>query len=430
MAVRFGTFLERLPINPATKATALLSFGLVANLMPSATFAATIPAIDLAWGLQASEAGWIGGIYFAGYAASVPVLASATDRLDGRWIYVGCSLLGAISSLAFAWADGFWVGLLLRFLSGVALAGVQMPGLKLLADRSSGRARARGSAIYTASYALGAAGSFLLAGVVESISGWRLTFVVSAIGPLLAVAAIPLLPAPSQALPAIAISHDFRPILRDRALMAYVLAFAGNTWEVFAVRVWFVAYLTWILSLPGNDLSLPAPAVISGIASLIGFPVNIIIAELTLRYGRRVIVATCLFSVLVCVALAATAGGPIPVVLPLLVLVQITSIADVGALTSGAVEAAGAARRGAALAVYAFSGYVTAFFGPVVAGIALDQFGGARSPEGWTAAFAAIALGSAVAAWAVGTVHPRSSSAQPTRNNTGSVRSRTERGPG
>ena len=221
---------------------------------------------------------------------------------------------------------------------------------------------------------------------------------------------------------------DFRPILRDRALMAYVLAFAGNTWEVFAVRVWFVAYLTWTLGLPGNDLSLPAPAVISGIASLIGFPANLVVAELTLRYGRRVIVATCLFSVLVCIALAATAGGPVLVVLPLLVLVQITSIADVGALTSGAVEVAGAAQRGAALAVYAFSGYVTAFCGPVVAGIALDQFGGARSPEGWTAAFAAIALGSAVAAWAVGAVHPRSSPAQPARGDTGSIRPRTERG--
>src|SRR4051794_16566183 len=227
MSMHFGIFVERLFISPATKATALLSFGLMANLMPSATFAATIPAIDLAWGLHSSKAGWIGGIYFAGYAASVLILASATDRLDGRWIYIGCSLLGAISSLAFAWADGFWAGLLLRFLSGVALAGVQMPGLKLLADRSSGRARARarGSAIYTASYALGAAGSFLLAGVVEGISGWRLTFVVSAAGPLLAVAAIPLLPAPT-ALAGAGIRFDFRPILRDRALMAYVLAFA------------------------------------------------------------------------------------------------------------------------------------------------------------------------------------------------------------
>ena len=85
---------------------------------------------------------------------------------------------------------------------------------------------------------------------------------------------------------------------------------------------------------------------------------------------------------------------------------QATSIGDVGALTSGAVEAADAARRGAALAVYAFTGHVTAFAGPVVAGVALDWFGGAGKSEGWSAAFAAIALGSAVAACAVAAARP------------------------
>ena len=103
-----------------------------------------------------------GGIYFGGYAASVPILASATDGIDGRWIFVGCSLLAAGSSFAFAGcADGFWMALLLRFLNGVALAGVHMPGLKLLVDRVAGRARARGTAIYTSSYAVGTAASFL-----------------------------------------------------------------------------------------------------------------------------------------------------------------------------------------------------------------------------------------------------------------------------
>ena len=48
----------------------------------------------------------------------------------------------ALASFAFAGiADGFWMALVLRFLSGVALAGVHMPGLKLLADRVAGRAR-------------------------------------------------------------------------------------------------------------------------------------------------------------------------------------------------------------------------------------------------------------------------------------------------
>jgi hypothetical protein len=141
---------------------------------------------------------------------------------------------------------------------------------------------------------------------------------------LLAIAAITLLPAISDPLPGGAFVLDFRPVLRDRALMAYVLAFAGNTWEVFAVRVWFVAYLAWTLSLPHNYLPLPGLAVISGLASLAGFPVSIAVAELALRYGRRVVVATCIISVLVCLGLAATAGASTLVVLPLLVLAQIT----------------------------------------------------------------------------------------------------------
>jgi hypothetical protein len=187
----------------------------------------------------------------------------------------------------------------------------------------------------------------LVAGIVEGFSGWRSTFIVSGIGPLLALAVIPLLP------PVLADSHaaaprlDFRPIFCNRPLMAYVVALAGNTWEVFAVRVWFVAYLTWILRLPGNRLALPGPAVISGLASLVGFPVNIAVAELALRYGRSMVITTCVISVLVCVALASTAG------------------------------------------------------------VALDWFGGAGRPEAWSAAFAAIALGSAVAACAMAAARPR-----------------------
>ena len=381
---------------------AVLTFGLMANLAPMATFAAVMPEITEAWGLTASQAGWIGGIYFGGYAACVPILASATDKIDARWMFVGCSLLGALASLAFAGiADGFWMAFALRFLSGAALAGVHMPGLKLLVDRVAGRPGARGTAIYISSYALGSAGSFFLTGFVDAAFGWRASFTASGIAPLLAIVALALLPAASKSPPARAGALDFRPVLRDRALMAYVLAFAGNIWEVSAVRAWFVAYLAWTLSLPGNALTLPALAVISGLASLAGFPVSIAVAELALRYGRRVITATCLISVLVCLALAATAGGPTLLVLPLLVLVQITSIADAGALSSGAVAAADPARRGTALAAYAFIGYTSAFAGPVAVGLAIDSFGGAGSAMGWAAGFATMALGSAAAAGAM-----------------------------
>lgn len=376
------------------RATALLAFALMVNLAPIATFAAVLPEISTVWGLSASQAGWIGGIYFGGYAVAVPVLANMTDRVDGRWVFAASSLLGAVASLVFAvGADGFWAALVLRLFGGVALAGVHMPGLKLLAERTHGRGRERGSAVYSAFYTLGAAGSFFLAGAVDAVSGWRAAFALSGCVPLAAIGALVLLPPPSEPAATAAFTLDLRPLLRNRLLLAYVLAFAGNIWEVSAVRAWFVAYLAWDFGLPHQRLYGPSPAVISGLASLAGFPASLLVAECALRWGARAVVAACAGSVLVLLALAGTAGGPSVVVLPLLVLAQIASLADASALTAGVVAAADPARRGAALALFAFVGYTAAFIGPVAVGFALDGFGGSH-PIGWSAAFVTMALGS------------------------------------
>jgi MFS family permease len=115
---------------------------------------------------------------------------------------------------------------------------------------------------------------------------------------------------------------------------------------------------------------------------------------MALRWGKRAVVATCAGSVLVLLALAGTAGGPSIVILPLLVLAQAASLADASALAAGAVAAADPARRGAALALFAFVGYTAAFIGPVAVGFALDMFGGAAHAIGWSAAFVTMALGS------------------------------------
>ncbi len=387
----------------ATGATIALSFCLVANLVALMTFPAVLPEVSAEWQLTASEAGWIGGIYFAGYAVAVLFLVSAADHVDGRWIVVGSSLLGSGASLAFAGlADGFWPALAARFLGGIALAGVHMPGLVLLTERSRGPQQARSVSIYTASYALGSAGSFFVAGLVDALFGWRATFIAAGIGPLLAIAAVAFLSdAPARQRPAGPIL-DFRSVLANRGFMAYVLGFAGNTWEVFGIRVWFVACLSWTLHLPGNELDLPNPALISGLASLAGVPASIVVAELAIKWGRsRVITATCVVSVAVCLALAATTGSAIAIVLPLLILLQITSFADVSALGVGAVMLADPARRGAALAVYALAGFTTGFLGPAAVGLSLDWFGGIDSSLGWTAAFLTLSLGSTAAGLAV-----------------------------
>ena len=389
--------------NSATGATAALSFCLVANLVALMTFPAVLPEVSADWQLTASEAGWIGGIYFAGYAIAVLFLVGATDRVDGRWIVVGSSLLGAGASFAFAGlADGFWPALAARFLGGVALAGVHMPGLVLLIERIGGPKQSRSVSIYTSSYALGSAGSFFVAGIVDAVFGWRATFLAAGIGPLFAIAAVGCLsPAPARQTPA-GPFLDFRSVLANRAFMTYVFGFAGNTWEVFGIRVWFVACLSWTQHLPGNELDLPNLAVISGVASLAGVPASIVVAELATKWNRsRVIIATCVVSVAVCLALAATAGGQVAIVLTLLILLQITSFADVSSLGVGAVIFSDPARRGAALAVYALAGFTTGFLGPAAVGLSLDWFGGVDSRTGWTAAFLTMSIGSTAAGLAI-----------------------------
>src|SRR5262245_44701839 len=382
----------------ASLLTAQFTFILVTNLVPLMTVPTVLPELQAEWHLSASEAGWLGGIYFAAYALAAPILGSAADRRDGRWLLAGSSLLGAAASLAFGlWADGFWIGCLLRVASGVAMAGIHMPGLKMLADRLDGPAQGRGAAIYTSSYALGNAGSSLVAGAFTALFDWRASFIAGGVAPLLALPVLGLVP-PVAKRAATVEPVALRTLLRNRAAVAYILAFAGNTWEVFAIRVWFVASLAWTLSLPGNGIELPNLGIVSGLAALLGVPVSVAVAELSVR-GRRatVIAMTCAVSVAVCLALAVTAGGSVFVVLPLLVLLQVTSFADVSALAGGIVAATEPRHRGKLLGVYATAGFASGFLGPTVVGTVIEQFGGIQHPGAWSAAFVTMALGSMVA---------------------------------
>src|SRR3989304_4633163 len=78
-------------------------------------FPALLPPFFSEWPLTNTAAGWISGIYFAGYMAAVPALVSLTDRSDPRRIYIACTALGGISNLGYAlFANGFAEALVFR----------------------------------------------------------------------------------------------------------------------------------------------------------------------------------------------------------------------------------------------------------------------------------------------------------------------------
>ena len=252
-------------------------------------FPALLPAFRQEWGLSNTQAGWISGIYFAGYAVAVPVLTALTDRVDAKRVWLGSTVMTALAAAAFALAaDGFASALVLRFLGGFGLAGTYMPGLKAVVDRTGGKRQPQWMSWYTASFSLGTSGSFLVAGGVAAVWGWRTAYGLAALSAMGAAALVALLVAPVRPPPhsGKAALLDFRPVLANRAVMGYVLAYAAHMWELFGLRSWMVAFLAVVAARQGEAPAL-SPATVATLASVVAMAASIGGAEWAVRCDRR-----------------------------------------------------------------------------------------------------------------------------------------------
>jgi MFS family permease len=367
------------------------------------SFAALLPSFTRDWSLSNTEAGWIGGIYYAGYTAAVPVLVTLTDRIDPRRIYLLSTATGGLACLAFAlFADGFWSALVLRALAGAGLAGTYMPGLKALTDRLAGTAQARAVAYYTSSFGIGASASYVFTGQLDVLLGWRGTFGAAAFGSAVAyvIAAATLRAAPPPTSHVVPSLLDFRPVLRNRAVIACVIGYAAHNFELFGFRSWIVAFLAFSASLSTRGEFSLDPTLIAAGVTILSLPGSIIGNEIALKLGRRgTIIGTMSLSALAASLIGFAAPLPMAALVPLTLFYAGLVSADSSALTSSAIASADPRYRGMTMALYSSVGFVGAFLGPLAFGIALDLVGhysGGASVVGWGVAFAVLGAGVAV----------------------------------
>ena len=364
-----------------------------------AVFWGLLPTFIDEWGLTNVEAGAVNGILFFGYLAAVPVLVSLTDRMDPKRIYLFSMALTGLSSLGFAlMAEGFRTAALFRLIAGIGLAGTYMPGLKVLSDRLQGPTQSRAIAFYTGGFSIGSALSFFLAGELGAALGWQWAFAVAALGPLAAVALVAFILPPTAAAeyrdPDAPITHllDFRPVLRCRAAMGYVFAYACHIWELFAYRSWMVAFLVYAAAIhPRPGGAVLSATVIAMIVNLLGVPASILGNELATRFDRRrVISVVMIISALIAFSMGYAASLPYWLVAVLSVIYGMAIMGDSASLTAGLVREAPAGYRGATMAVYSCIGFSGAFLGPLVFGLALDLSGSGRTIGSWSAGFITI----------------------------------------
>jgi len=367
-----------------------------------ANFAALLPDFMVLWDLSNTEAGWIGGIYYAGYVVAVPLLVGMTDSVDAKRIYLFSIGVGVVASLGYAvLAEGFWSAMVFRFLSGIALAGTYMPGLQILNDRLSVDDRQRSLPWYLSAFSLGTAASFYLTGWLAARYEWPLVFLLAAVAQLACLLLI--LTSVSPRKPNVLKSSDrhpldFRPVFTNRVAVAYIWGYTGHSYELFAYRAWIVAFLVFAAAVSGTAIGSEAIAGYAAVFSLVGMPASVLGAHLALRHDRRQTVSVVMgVSVITGCSLGFLGAAPFMVVVLIAGLYSGFIMGDSAALTGGTVAAARAGERGATLAMHSVWGFSGGFLGPLVVGVVLDLAGGRQSIQGWGLAFIAMAGGSALA---------------------------------
>lgn len=372
----------------------------------SGTFAALLPDFIDLWSLSKADAGWINGIYHAGYLGAVPFLVSLADRAPPRRIFYASAALGTAANLGFAFfAEGFWTAMLFRMLGGVSIAGAYMPGLKLLSDHLERRFpdydHSRGVAFYVSGFGLGLSLSFFLSGVINEQWSWRAAFAISALGPLSSVVILQTCvagPDPAARAPK---THllDFRPVLRRGRVMAYVLAYTAHNFELFAFRSWAVAFLAFAATAgpdPAAAAAFPlSPATIVAAAILIGPAGSVLGNELSRSIGRPLAVSLLMFaSAAMAAGFGFLADQAYGLVVAAAVIYCVAQVSDSASITAGAVAEAPAGYRGATMAVHSCIGFMGSFAGPVIFGLILDfadpTGNGGASLISWVWAFAGV----------------------------------------
>jgi MFS family permease len=291
---------------------------------------AVVPSLRAEWNISAGQATWLTASVQLGFVAGALTSAALNlpDRIPAYRLVAASALTAAVATTSVAvLADGLAAAVPLRFATGVALAGVYPPGLKLMAswfDR--GRGLALGALI--GALALGSALPHLIS---VSALPWR--------GVLLAAAGSAVCAATIAGLavrlgPYAAPAPPFQPryaitLFRERGPRLANLGYFGHMWELYAMWTWLPAYLAAsYASRPGDVPVGAASFVVIGVAGAVGC---LLAGWLGDRAGRARLAAVAMITSATCCVLAALVfGGPPLAVYAVLVVWGASVIADSG----------------------------------------------------------------------------------------------------
>lgn len=366
-----------------------LSAVLALTLLPTASYAAALPLIQVEWELTATEAGFIFSAYQAGYVAATLLLLPLTDRVGAKWVLLVSSALSAAGNALFPlWASDFASGSLLRFVAGTALVGVYMPGLRLVAEMFPRERRGGPVGLYVASFYLGANLSVLLTGVFLPL-GWRSAYLLTTVIAVLAPAVAWAVLRRETSAPAIGSTGRLDPdVLKNKPAMLTIGAYSAHTWELYAARGWIAPFIAAALLAQGYGAadSAATGAMIAGAAFGLGGLSVVFGGFLSDRFGRSATAGFFLAGSAACsLGIGWLLNWPSWGLFAAAFLYAAMIGPDSPVYSTAVTELAKAGQLGSTMAVQSFSGFLASIVGPVAVGAVLDLIG--PTTAGWGMGF-------------------------------------------
>jgi MFS family permease len=386
-------------VTPAWRQLTLLSLAELFALSLWFSASAVLPALTREWGLTGSGAAGLTIAVQAGFI--VGTLASALvnlpDVFSARRVMTIGIVLGAAANGALAlWASSLGPGLLLRFATGLCLAGAYPPAMKIMATWfREGRGLAIG--ILVGALTIGSAIPHLIPGLTDL--PWRGTLLTASVLALVGAAVVRLFVVEGpHRFPAA--RFDVRmaaAIFGERGPRLACFGYLGHMWELYAMWAWIAAFLAASLEARGGGryagLNASGAAFVVIALGALGCWAGGVVSD---RWGRTTLTMIAMALSGACALLIGfTFGGPPWLTLLVAIGWGVTIIADSAQFSTAITELSAPAYVGTALTTQTCAGFALTMLSiwlipPLVTRV------------GWRWAFAALAIGPALGIVAMG----------------------------
>jgi MFS family permease len=359
---------------------------------------AVVPALRTEWGISSGQATWLTASVQLGFVCGAVI--SATLNLPDlvpayRLAGISAGLAAAATASVAMLADGLASAIPLRFLTGVALAGVYPPGLKLMASWFS-RGRGLALGVLVGALTLGSALPHLISSSARL--PWQgALYVSSGLAVLGGVIALRYLRLGPYAKPA----PPFRPtyivtLFRQRGPRLANLGYFGHMWELYAMWTWLPAYLAASQVDRGSEAGpLPVGVMVFLAIGVSGSAGCLLAGAIGDRIGRaRTAALAMVISGSSCLLAAAVFGGPPLLVLLVVVVWGASVIADSGLFSTCITELVDRRYVGTALTTQTAIGFLITVVTIQLVPLLVDKWG-------WWSALFLLAVGPAAGAVAM-----------------------------